>query len=599
MALKKKQKQALKLLKKGKNVFLSGEAGTGKSFVIEQFKEYLEREGKKYVVAAPTGLAALNIGGVTLHRMFGLSTDALMWYATMKNIEEAEVVIVDEISMCRVDNFQKIARAMIAFEEKPEIEEGDREAEKRELEICRKKQLVVVGDFFQLPPVLKKEEAELLNLTQDRAYAFQCPEWEKFNFQSVVLNEVVRQSNKQFIDNLNKIRRGDPEGLDYIIKNARKKSNPNAIYLCGRTDDADNINYINLNKLKKENNKELHFYKAIESGEVGEADRPTRTTIALCIGARVMCMVNAADEVVNGMLGTVDLLEKGRVGVKFDNGVSHVFEPYKWSIKGFKEEVVEGKKKMVSAEIGTFTQIPLKQAWAITIHKSQGQTYSAVNLNPKSFAPGQLYVGLSRCTTIKKMHITQTIQPSYLKVSEAVKQFYEDIENGVVRSYDSVEEEIVEIDEGEVFEKQISFQNLEQVTFDDLGFDQVGTEKNEEPITELIPVTKVPPVEAKADFISMEIPKHLEKAVLKLIKGDKGTVASSKTEKALQKQIETLQKEVDKLKKSSGRRPKISKEREEEIVKLRMEGLAINKISSKLKCGDGTVRRVMKERGLS
>ena len=153
MSLKKKQSYALDILKKGFNVFLSGEAGTGKSFVVDQFTAYLDKIGKKYVVCAPTGLAALNVGGATLHRTFKLSIDIGDPQIDLKNVEEAEVIIIDEISMCRRDIFQYIAGALIEFANP--IEEFDI---KRESKICRKKQIVVVGDFYQLPPVLGKAD---------------------------------------------------------------------------------------------------------------------------------------------------------------------------------------------------------------------------------------------------------------------------------------------------------------------------------------------------------------------------------------------------------------------------------------------------------
>lgn len=563
MALKKKQQQALDLLIEGHNTFLSGEAGTGKSYVIECFKDYLNARKKKYVVCAPTGLAALNVGGSTLHRTFGLSIDAMDWKATMSNVEEAEVIIVDEISMCRVDTFRKIAKAMFGwYDEDP---------------TRKKKQLVVVGDFFQLPPVLTDDDAEVLKISQEEAYPFCSEEWNWFNFKSIVLNEVVRQQDEAFASNLNKIRIGNFDGIEWIEKKAKKSKTKKAIHLCSKNKDAKRINDQNLRRIKER----AYYYDSVETGDVKAEDRATDAKLVLKEGARVMCLINKGDTIANGMLGTVSELTRDSVEVQFDNGVYHKFDKYKWSVRGFKLE----KGKKVSGEVGTFTQIPLKLAWAITIHKSQGQTYSAVNLSPSCFCAGQLYVGLSRCKDVKKMHLLEQIEPSYLMVSDAVKRFYAEIE--------AQEETIAGIAEGEVFKQQVSFDKLEQVTFEELDLEEIP-----EKITEAV-VEKTPKEEKHAEYIRMEIPKHLEKQVLSLIKGDMGTIANPTEIDSLREQISALQKELEKAKASSKRRPKIDKAVEEEIIRLRKTGLGMNKIAKQVKCGDGTVRRVLKDYGIA
>lgn len=544
MALKPKQKQALDLLKKGHNVFLSGEAGTGKSFVIEQFIDYLKERNIKYVVGAPTGLAALNVNGITLHRMFGLSTNILDTNATMKNVEEAEVIIIDEISMCRKDIFQKIVRAILRFENP--IEEFSL---KKEAKVCRKKQIVVVGDFFQLPPVLTDADLKIVNehkefgikLSKDDVYAFQCKEWEKLKFKNIVLDEVVRQSDKDYIDNLNMIRRGDKNGLEFIENKSKKTKTRNAIYLCSKNKDAEQINTSNLEKIK---NKE-YIYWAEENGEVKAEDRATQKCLKLKKGARVMSLVNIKEDVANGMIGTITDLSSKSVIVKFDNGIEHEFKKYKWEIKGFKKEKVKNKEgqveeRAVVAEVGTFEQIPLKLAWAITIHKSQGQTYEAVNLNPDCFCEGQLYVALSRAKDLKKLHLISEIKSSYLKTSNVVKDFYKKIE-----------------------EELRGFKEVEEI---------------------------------EEDYVMVRIPKHLAKNILNIIENDE--IAPSNEMNILKNKIKELELELEGLKKSSGRRPRISKEIEKKILEHREQGLSMNKISKLVGCGDGTVRRVILENGM-
>ena len=537
MALKPKQKQALDLLKKGHNVFLSGEAGTGKSFVIEEFKKYLDSIDKKYIVGAPTGLAALNVGGITLHRMFGLSTNPLDFKATMKNVDETEVIIIDEISMCRVDNFQKIASAIFDFENP--IEEFDI---KREAKVVRKKQIVVVGDFFQLPPVLTDKDAEILGLTQETIYPFQCEEWDRFNFKNVVLDEVVRQSDKDYIDNLNLIRKGNIKGLGFIEKKSRKTKIKNAIHLCSKNKDADLLNESNLNKIKFRE----RTYWANETGEVKNEDRATQKCLKLKVGARVMSLVNIKEDVVNGMLGTVKKLFDDSVVVEFDNGIEHEFKKYKWEIQGFKKEKIKDEEKTVTTSIGTFEQIPLKLAWAITIHKSQGQTYEAVNLSPECFCVGQLYVGLSRAKDLKKLHLTDKINPSNLKASKVVKDFYNKIEQ-------EQQEDSIDIEEVEQYQEE---------------------------------------------YVSIKVPRRLEDKVLRLIEGKVDNNIDSKEIECLKRRIEELELELGQVKASSKRRPKISREIEEKIIELRKQGLGMNKIARAVGCGDGTVRRVIIDNGM-
>lgn len=525
LKLKKKQAYALDVLKKKFNVFLSGEAGTGKSFVIDQFTNYLDAMGIKYVVCAPTGLAALNIGGTTLHRTFKLSTDLNDDTVDLKNVEEAEVIIIDEISMCRRDIFQYIARALLKFENP--IEEYSL---KRESKICRKKQIVVVGDFYQLPPVIgnkdreniekmKQQDDELgtdfykhITNLPDTSYAFQCEEWESLNFRSIVLDEVVRQSDKDYIDNLNKIRRGDAEGLEFIKNESHKEEIKNAIFLTSKNRDAENINQNNLDKIK---GKEQIFY-AEENGEVSESDKPVPKYLKFKIGARVMSVVNVTQKdkeethtvVVNGMMGNIINLTSDSVTVRFDDGYVHKFEKYKWSIKGFEKVKVKdpltGKEneKMVLAEVGYYRQIPLKLAWAITVHKSQGQTYEAVNLNPDCFCDGQLYVALSRAKDLKKLYLTQPISTKFLKTSMDVKEFYERIETGSAKKEynESIDVEVQSVQQEESTSSTVGVQvvnNLEDVA--------IALDDTSSTIKELNPEEIIKDLQKTIDALNKEV----------------------------------------------------------------------------------------------
>ena len=537
--LKAKQQYALDILKQKYNVFLSGEAGTGKSYVIEKFTEYLDSKGIKYVVAAPTGLAALNVNGSTLHRTFGLSTKITEAKVSLKNVEEAEVIIIDEISMCRSDIFSYIARALIEFENP--MEEYDI---KREKKICRKKQIVVVGDFYQLPPFVSDKDKENIETLKDidekmykemlkierNLYAFQCKEWEMMNFKSIVLDEVVRQSDKDYIDNLNKVRIGDKSGLEFIKKESDPNPIENAVYITGTNTVAKRINLNNLKEIKKKE----YLYEAEEVGEVADSDKPVDKNLRLKVGARVMSVVNIVDKdkgdaddnivVVNGMLGTVSYLDEKSVKVLFDNGYEHKFEQYKWSVKGFKDVFVKEqnedgkatkKKKMIMTEIGTYSQIPLKLAWAITIHKSQGQSYEAVNLDPYSFADGQLYVALSRAKNIKKLHLTQPLKSDYLKTAEVVKEFYKSIELGVVPQAEYTDSTEVEVQEVPPQQTQVEYTcGTEQEKYSDStgGVQEVNTLEDV--------AIALEEEEEGTDTISMDIPVDLVWKVEGLLKNE-------------------------------------------------------------------------------
>lgn len=410
VALTKKQEEALRLMHGAENVFLSGEAGTGKSYVLKRF---LEETKKNVLVCAPTGIAAINVGGATLHSVFGIPCSPITPAMVSKPrsvkdvLRKADTIVIDEISMCRFDVFEFVANSI------------------RAAGSSHRKQLIVVGDFFQLPPVLPDEDRKVLEQTWGKdnvkdGFAFLAPSWKEFDFRAIVLDEVVRQrGDNDFINKLNSIRRGDKSALDWF-NGIEGNVQQNAIYICARNRDADDINCRAAKKLRTE----CKTYHASQHGDV--KDKPTMTTLNLKVDMRVMSIVNG-NNYQNGSLGTIKRLNDDSVTVVFDSGEIAEIGMYEWNTY---EYCVNKDGELERRITGVFRQLPLKMGYGVSTHRSQGQTYDAVNVVPDCcFAAGQLYVALSRCRSVEKMHLCSKIKSSSLITSEDVLRFYDSVQD--------------------------------------------------------------------------------------------------------------------------------------------------------------------------
>ena len=400
----------------GENVFLTGDAGTGKSAVINAFIE--NNKYRNILICAPTGTAALNVGGITLHRAFKLSCEPQIKEAKSCSdlVRHSNVIIIDEISMCRIDVFEMVIKTLIFKKEK----------------YHKDTQIIVVGDFFQLPPVVTYNDAKVLYNVYDpkyQGYCFMSNLWHACNFKNVKLTQVVRQSDAEFQYMLNKLKLGDTSCVSYF--NSKCYNNPAhcPIYLTSSNKKASDINTAKLNEL----NEEEIIVNATIDGNVTDSELPTDKSLVLKIGARVMCLINDSEgNYANGTLGTivnrVSVPEEAFI-VEFDNGYRASFSKYSFEYYDYKLETdtdEEGNeiKTITKTLRGTFTQIPLKLAYAITIHKSQGKTFDSVSIDPASFTYGQLYVAMSRCKSIENIELLREMSSRYVLTNPLVVYFY-------------------------------------------------------------------------------------------------------------------------------------------------------------------------------
>lgn len=420
MELTTEQQKAKNLILNGTNVFLTGDAGTGKSYILKQVINTLPPDDT--VVCAPTGVAAVNIHGITIHRLLELNPDKdiinLHPEHVPNKLEKAKTVIVDEISMCRSDLFIWLSETL----------------KLAEIKFKHPIQLVVVGDFYQLPPVLATP-AEKEYFANGKVYAFNTAEWKSWHFQPVVLHQVIRQTNAEFSKALNSIRKGNTKYIHYLNSKSTKNRINNAITLVSTNKEANAIN------LKKVSSLEggCKIYNSQISGQINDQDKPTPDKIKLKVGALVVFTANASDNTYsNGTLATVTQLSADYIKVKIENSSEEITVfPFTWTIYDYRLIKEDNQRKLKKIQIGEYQQLPIKLGYAITIHKSQGQTYSAANIAPAGWLPGLLYVALSRVKDIKQLHLLHKIEPNMVNADPTVRNFYQHLEWLSKKNYDN------------------------------------------------------------------------------------------------------------------------------------------------------------------
>jgi len=418
--INEKFKRALKIMKQGSpNIFVTGRAGTGKSTLLEYFKATTKRD---IVVLAPTGVAAVNVGGQTIHSFFRFRPDITPDKAKRiaKRIvksgdadiyQKIDTVVIDEISMVRADLFDCVDEFLRIARDKTRLPFGGAH-------------IAMIGDLYQLPPVVTSSERRVFKEHYKSPWFFDSRVYSKMDIRILELEKIYRQSDKKFIDLLNAIRNNviDEEGIDTLnmrLNPDPKDTDSGHIHLTALNRDADAINVRKLAALRGRS----RHYSARVSGEFDRKSYPAREDVELKTGAQVMLINNdSMGRWINGTVGCVTKVGSDHVEVKLSDGNIEEIEPYTWQM--FRFELSEKGNSIVSQPVGKFTQLPVMLAWAVTIHKSQGKTFdSAVIDVGRVFDCGQVYVALSRLRSLEGITLKTRLKKSHVRVDWRVVNF--------------------------------------------------------------------------------------------------------------------------------------------------------------------------------
>lgn len=420
------------------SLFLTGKAGTGKSTFLRYVCDNVR---KKHVVLAPTGIAAINAGGSTLHSFFKLPFHPLLpddpnlslqkgriheffkyTKPHRKLLEELELVIIDEISMVRADIIDAVDRILRVYSHNLREPFGG-------------KQLLLVGDVFQLEPVVKADERDILNRFYPTPYFFSARVFGQIELVSIELQKVYRQSDPKFIGVLDHIRNNTAGSADLQLLNTRyttatEPADADDLYITLAT-RRDNVDYINERRLKELPGQPESFLGEVH-GDFPESSLPTSQELVLKPGAQVIFIKNDYERRwVNGTIGVVSGfdLDGETLYITTDDGRACDVRRETW--RNIRYTYNEEKKQIEEEELGTFTQFPVRLAWAITVHKSQGLTFSRVVIDFTGgvFAGGQTYVALSRCTSLEGIRLRKPVSRADVFVRPEIVQFAERFNN--------------------------------------------------------------------------------------------------------------------------------------------------------------------------
>jgi len=421
----------------GQHIFLTGKAGTGKTTFLKYIKE---NSLKKMAVVAPTGVAAINAGGVTMHSFFQLpfgpflpaqqhtwneQSVAINEYSLIKNLRfnqskrdllhELDLLIIDEVSMVRADMLDAIDSILRHFRRQPSLPFGGL-------------QVLYIGDLFQLPPVVNRSEWEILREHYKSPFFFDAQVLQQFPPVYLELKKIYRQNDAHFIGILNNIRNNqctskDMEALhQHYHPNFQPSREENYIMLTTHNNRADNINQMELNKLAGK----VFLFEGSCKGDFDERAFPAEKLLYLKQGAQVMFIKNDKGEIrryFNGKIGVISRISSEEIFIRFPNENEEILlEKETW--KNIRYNYDKAKGTVEEETLGTFTQYPIRLAWAITIHKSQGLTFDKAIVDAgASFAPGQVYVALSRLTSIDGLVLYSRISPDSIQTDQRVLDF--------------------------------------------------------------------------------------------------------------------------------------------------------------------------------
>lgn len=412
-------KQVLKLIESSRNsVFITGKAGTGKSTFLQFARKNIR---KNMVVLAPTGVAALNVKGETIHSFFNFKPGVTIRDArkkARKHISESlyqniEVILIDEISMVRADLLDCIDVFLKTLLNSESPFGGI--------------QMIFIGDLYQLPPVVTSSEKELFESLYETPYFFSANAVSKsdFKYQFIELDRIFRQKDDRFVDFLNAVRNNSPTRRHFAYINESLidegfEDDTGYVFLTTLNRSADEINAYKLSAL----NTKLFVSDAEIDGTFDTGSAPTAVRLSLKPGAQVMFLNNHPDGLwVNGTVGQIEEIDRGEVFVRTDNDRIVPVTRHKWTLYKY---TYDPENKVLSQEkTGDFFQYPLKLAWAITIHKSQGKTFKKVIIDFQNgtFAHGQAYVALSRCVSRSGIGLVRPLTPKHIRTDYRIIRY--------------------------------------------------------------------------------------------------------------------------------------------------------------------------------
>jgi hypothetical protein len=411
-----------------KSIFLTGKAGTGKSTFIHYFTK---QTGKSVLLVAFTGIAAINIGGQTIHSFFRFPLKPLLpndpditifkpFFQKRKILEQTDTIIIDEVSMLRSDILEGLDYSLRMNGGNPN-------------KIFGGKQLILVGDIFQLPPVIDNAdevESELFKIIYDSEYFFDSVAYKQLNPETFEFNKVHRQTNEEFISLLNKVRDCsiDNNGIEELNKRYSSSFTPKpeefVITLTTNNYLAKSENVTKLNSLPYKS----HFFKANITGDFKEDKYPTDPVLELKRNSQIMLVKNDSTDKgkrwVNGTIAKIEFIDDEKIEIRLKDGSVHTLQKETWENRQYQWD--KNKGRITSKVVGTFEQYPIKLAWAITIHKSQGLTFDNViiDLGSGAFVNGQLYTALSRCRTLEGLTLKRRIQKKDIIEDKRLINFY-------------------------------------------------------------------------------------------------------------------------------------------------------------------------------